>query len=114
MGDGSLGIRPGQTVENDRSGRGLCPGNQTRGRAQGGQVKLVYRPLFLADVEQCADYLATEAGEAVAAAWYQALKQALQHIQKVPEIGRVRQDLPVPEIRTLNLRKYPNYLVFYR
>jgi plasmid stabilization system protein ParE len=77
-------------------------------------VKLVYRPLFLADVEQCADYLATEAGEAVANAWHKALKQALQHIQDVPEIGRVRQDLPVPEIRTLNLRKYANHLVFYR
>jgi len=77
-------------------------------------VKLVYRPLFLADVEQCADYLSTEADEAVAAAWYAALKKSLEHIQRVPEIGRVRQDLPMPEIRTLNLRKYPNYLVFYR
>jgi plasmid stabilization system protein ParE len=77
-------------------------------------VKLVYRPLFLADVEQCADYIATEAGEAVAVAWYAVLKKSLEHIQRVPEIGRVRQDLPMPEIRTLNLRKYPNYLVFYR
>jgi plasmid stabilization system protein ParE len=77
-------------------------------------VKLVYRPLFLADVEQCADYLSTEADEAVAAAWYQALKKSLEHIQRVPEIGRVRDDLPMPEIRTLNLRKYPNYLIFYR
>ena len=77
-------------------------------------MKLVYRPLFLADVEQCADYLAAEAGEVVAAAWFKALKQALQHIQDAPKIGRVRQDLPMPEIRTFNLRKYPNYLVFYR
>jgi plasmid stabilization system protein ParE len=77
-------------------------------------VKLVYRPLFLADVEQCADYLSTEADEAVAVAWYAALKKSLEHIQRVPEIGRVREDLPMPEIRTLNLRKYPNYLVFYR
>jgi plasmid stabilization system protein ParE len=77
-------------------------------------VKLIYRPLFLADVEQCADYLASEANEAVAAAWYQALKKALQQIQEVPEIGRVRHDLPIPETRTLNLRKYPNYLIFYR
>lgn len=77
-------------------------------------MKLVYRPLFLADVEQCADYIFTEAGEAVAVAWYAALKKSLEHIQRVPEIGRVRQDLPMPEIRTLNLRKYPNYLVFYR
>ncbi|HEV2695541.1 MAG TPA: type II toxin-antitoxin system RelE/ParE family toxin [Verrucomicrobiae bacterium] len=77
-------------------------------------MKLVYRPLFLADVEECSEYLASEADPAVAAEWYQALKRALQHIQDVPEIGRVRQDLPVPGIRTLNLRKYPNYLVFYR
>ena len=77
-------------------------------------MKLVYRPLFLADVEQCADYLSTEADETVAAAWYAALKKSLEHILRVPEIGRVRDDLPMPEIRTLNLRKYPNYLVFYR
>jgi len=32
----------------------------------------------------------------------------------VPEIGRLRLDLPMEGIRTLNLRKYPNYLVFYR
>jgi toxin ParE1/3/4 len=75
---------------------------------------LIYRPLFLADVAQCADYLAAEAGDPVAAAWHQALKKALEHIQRVPEIGRIRHDLPIPEIRTLNLRKYPNYLVFYR
>ncbi len=77
-------------------------------------MKLIYRPLFLADVEQCAEYLAGEVGETVAAAWYQALKRSLQHVQDVPEIGRVRHDLPVPEIRTLNVRKYPNYLIFYR
>jgi plasmid stabilization system protein ParE len=38
----------------------------------------------------------------------------LDHIRRVPEIGRLRTDLPETEIRTLNLRKYPNYLVFYR
>ena len=77
-------------------------------------MKLIYRPLFLTDVEECADYLTSEAGEVVAAAWYESLKQALQHIQEVPEIGRIRQDLPMPQVRTLNLRKYPNYLIFYR
>jgi plasmid stabilization system protein ParE len=77
-------------------------------------MRLIYRPLFLADVEACADYLASEANEAVVAAWHQALKKALQRIQEVPEIGRVRQDLPLPGIRSLNLRQYPNYLIFYR
>ena len=77
-------------------------------------MKLVYRPLYLSDVTECADYLCTEATGKVATDWYQALKKALEHIQRVPEIGRVRHDLPVPGIRALNLRKYPNYIVFYR
>ena len=77
-------------------------------------MRLVYRPRYLSDVSECADHLCTEANEKVAADWYLALKKALDHIQRVPEIGRIRNDLPEAEIRTLNLRKYPNYLVFYR
>jgi plasmid stabilization system protein ParE len=77
-------------------------------------LNLRYRPLFLADVTECADYLETEAGEKVAADWFLALKTAVAHIQRVPEIGRLRSDLPERGIRTLNLRKYPHYLVFYR
>ena len=77
-------------------------------------MKLVYRPLYFADVAECADYLATEASETVAAAWYESLKKAVQQIRKTPEIGRLRRELPVAGIRTLNLRKYPKYLVFYR
>jgi plasmid stabilization system protein ParE len=77
-------------------------------------MNLVYRPLFLADVTECADYLAAEASEAIAAEWCQSLKKAIQQIRKTPQIGRLRQDLPVRGIRSLNLRKYPKYLVFYR
>ena len=77
-------------------------------------MKLVYRPLYLADVTECADYLFTEAGEPVARAWYQALKDALVNLRQNPELGRLRHDLPIPGIRSLNLRKYPNYLIFYR
>jgi toxin ParE1/3/4 len=77
-------------------------------------VKLVYRPLYLSDVTECADFLTAEAGEEVATKWYQSLKNALAQILRNPELGRVRHDLPVDGIRTLNLRKYPNYLVFYR
>ena len=77
-------------------------------------MNLTFRPQFFADVEQCADNLTTEAGEKVATAWYESLKKTLNQIQAVPEIGRLRQDLPMPGIRTLNLRKHPNYLVFYR
>ena len=77
-------------------------------------MKLVYRPILLSDLTECADYLCLPAGEKVAAGWYQALKKALELIQPSPDIGRLRNDLPQTGIRTLNLRKYPNYLVFYR
>jgi plasmid stabilization system protein ParE len=77
-------------------------------------VNLVYRPAYLADVAECADYLASVASEEVAAAWYAALKMALADLKRTPELGRVRQDLPVEAVRTVNLRKYPDYLVFYR
>ncbi len=77
-------------------------------------MNLTFRPVFFADVEQCADYLTTQAGVEVATAWFESFKKALNQIQAVPEIGRLRQDLPMGGIRTLNLRKHPNYLVFYR
>jgi len=77
-------------------------------------MNLVRRPLYLSDLAECADYLCSEAGEKVAAGWYQALKKSIEHIRRAPEIGRIRNDLPMAGIRTLNLRKFPNYLVFYR
>ena len=77
-------------------------------------MNLTFRSVFFADVEQCADNLTTEAGEKVATAWYESLKRTLNQTQTVPEIGRLRQDLPMAGIRTLNLRKHPNYLIFYR
>ena len=77
-------------------------------------MRLVFRQTYLADLVECADYLSTEAGDAVAADWYEALKKALENIRQIPEIGRLRTDLPMPGIRTLNLKKFPKYLVFYR
>jgi plasmid stabilization system protein ParE len=77
-------------------------------------VKLLATPQFIADVEDCAEYLYSEASGPVAEGWQRALKQAVRLIAEVPEIGRVRQDLPQPGIRTMNLRKYPAYLIFYR
>lgn len=77
-------------------------------------MKLLATPQFIADVEDCADYLHSEASETVAEGWRRALKQTVRLIAEVPEIGRVRQDLPQPGIRTLYLRKYPAYLIFYR
>jgi plasmid stabilization system protein ParE len=75
---------------------------------------LVYRPQSLLDVTERGDYLASLASQDVATACYAALKTAVARPQKTPELGRVRHDLPVEGVRTINLRKHPDHLVFYR
>jgi plasmid stabilization system protein ParE len=75
-------------------------------------VRLNYRPQFIADVEEGADHLTEEAGEKIAAEWLAALKERLRLIARFPEVGRIRRDQP--NIRTINLRKFTKFLVFYR
>ncbi len=77
-------------------------------------MRIVRRPLFILDVEDCADYLVTEAGEEAARRWKDALAKTIALISKSPEIGRSRHDLPFPGIRSFFLREFPRYLVFYR
>lgn len=77
-------------------------------------MRLNYRPQFIADVEEGADHLTEEAGEKIAAEWLAALKERLRLIARFPEVGRIRRDLPQPNIRTINLRKFTKFLVFYR
>src|ERR1051326_3728268 len=72
------------------------------------------RPLFLSDVEDCADFLFTEAGEDVARKWKESLDKTVARLSKYPEIGCMRHDLPIPGVRTLFLKQFPRYLVFYR
>jgi toxin ParE1/3/4 len=77
-------------------------------------MNTIRRPLFLADVEEAADYLFTEAGENVALHWQDALKRTLSLLRDFPEIGRLRLDLPVKDIRAFPLKGFPNWLIFYR
>lgn len=71
-------------------------------------------PQFLRDTEDCAEYLAEAAGDNVVDAWRQALQKTLRLLAQFPEAGRRRHDLPQPNIRSLNLRPYSNYVIFYR
>lgn len=77
-------------------------------------MKLIRRPRFIADLEEGADYLQTEAGEVVVARWREAIKRTARLLQQFPELGRLRSDLPLQNIRTLNLKGFSNWLVFYR
>jgi len=76
-------------------------------------MRLRRRPVFLSDVEECADYLFGEAGEEAARRWRDSLDSTIALIARFPEIGRVRRDLPFPGIRTFFLKEFPRYLVFY-
>lgn len=77
-------------------------------------MKAIRRPLFLVDVEQTAEYLSAEAGEDVALRWKDALSRTLALPRRFPQIGRVRPDLPIKEVRTFRIKDFPNWLIFYR
>jgi plasmid stabilization system protein ParE len=77
-------------------------------------MKAIRRPLFLVDVEEAVDYLFTQADEKTALRWCDELKRTLNLIREFPEIGRLRFDLPINDIRTFQLKNFPNWLVFYR
>lgn len=77
-------------------------------------MKAIRRPLFLVDVEETADYLSSEAGEEVALRWKDALRRTLALLRRFPQIGRLRPDLPIEDIRTFRVKDFPNWLVFYR
>ena len=77
-------------------------------------MKAVLRPLFLVDVDEATDYLFTEANESIASSWRDELKRTLNLIREFPEIGRLRSDLPIKDIRTFQMRDFPNWLMFYR
>jgi hypothetical protein len=50
-------------------------------------MNAIRRPLFLVDVEETADYLFTEAGEATALRWKDSLKRTLVLLREFPEKG---------------------------
>jgi plasmid stabilization system protein ParE len=77
-------------------------------------LAVLKRPIFLLDVEGCSDYLCTEASEDVAWRWKKSLDRTIRLIRQFPEVGRLRNDLPLPGIRSFFLKGYPRYLVFYR
>jgi plasmid stabilization system protein ParE len=77
-------------------------------------MNAVYRPLFLTDIEDAADYLMDQNSLQVAQSFRDALKDTLRQICEHPNLGRLRADLPIEGVRTFYIKKFPNWLVFYR
>ena len=77
-------------------------------------MKTVYRPQFWRDLEEGVAYLAGNASSEVATRWHEEVLASVGRVERLPELGRLRQDLNPPGIRSLVLRRFPRYLLFYR
>ena len=77
-------------------------------------VNVVYRPQFWLDLEAGVAYLAEEASPEVAARSHEEVMATVRRVENQPDLGRLRRDLVPPGIRSLIVRRYPRYLLFYR
>jgi plasmid stabilization system protein ParE len=76
-------------------------------------VNVVYRPQFWLDLEAGVAYLAERALPEVASRWHEEVLGTVRRIENQPDLGRLRRDLTPPGIRSLIVRHYPRYLLFY-
>ena len=77
-------------------------------------MNVVYRPQFWLDLEAGVAYLAEEASPEVAARSHEEVMATVRRLENQPDLGRLRRDLTPPGIRSLIVRRYPRYLLFYR
>jgi plasmid stabilization system protein ParE len=77
-------------------------------------VSLIFRPQFWADLEAGVAYLAKKASPEIACRWHDEVMATVKRIENQPDLGRPRRELTPPDIRSLIIRRYPRYLVFYR
>lgn len=71
------------------------------------------RPLFYLDVAEEVAYLAENAGSDVALRWSQAVWATVAKLNRIPELGRLRLDLPFPGVRSWRVDKFGRWLIFY-
>ncbi len=77
-------------------------------------MKAVFRPQFWIDLEEGVAYLAEKASPEVARRWHAEVLATVTRVEDQPDLGRVRRDLKPSDIRSLVLRRYPRYVLFYR
>ena len=77
-------------------------------------MKTVFRPQFWIDLEESVAYLAKKASPEIASGWHQEVMVTVRRVEELPDVGRLRADLKPDGIRSLVLRRYPRYLLFYR
>lgn len=77
-------------------------------------MKTIFRPQFWIDLEEGVAYLAEKASPETARLWHAEVMITVGRVEKLPDLGRLRRDLKPPDVRSLVLRRYPRYLLFYR
>ncbi len=77
-------------------------------------MNTIYRPQFWADLEAGVAYLAEHASAEIGIRWHQEVMRLVASLDKQPYLGRLRNDLKPPGIRSLVLQRFPRYLLFYR
>ena len=77
-------------------------------------MKILFRPQFWFDLEEGVAYLAENASSDIASSWHDEVMATVKKIECQPDLGRIRLDLRPDGIRSLVLRRYPRYLLFYR
>jgi toxin ParE1/3/4 len=77
-------------------------------------VNVIFRPQFWRDLEAGVAYLAERASPDVAHQWHDEVMLTVKRVETQPGLGRPRRDLSPPNIRSLIVRRYPRYLMFYR
>jgi plasmid stabilization system protein ParE len=77
-------------------------------------VNAVFRPQFWRDLEDGVAYLNEKASFETAKRWHEEVMANVARVERQPDVGRPRRDLKPPGIRSLVLRRFPRYLLFYR
>ena len=77
-------------------------------------MKTIFRPQFWIDLEEGVAYLAEKAAPETARRWHAEVIATVRRVEELPDLGRPRHDLKPPDIRSLVLRRYPRYVLFYR
>ncbi|MEI8042421.1 MAG: type II toxin-antitoxin system RelE/ParE family toxin [Verrucomicrobiota bacterium] len=77
-------------------------------------MRLIFRPQFWIDLEDGVVYLAERASPEIASRWHDEVMAQVKQVESRPDLGRLRRDLVPPGIRSVIIRRYPRYLLFYR
>jgi plasmid stabilization system protein ParE len=71
------------------------------------------RPQFLLDLTEELTWLRDKAGTEVAAPWHESVRDTIRTLEQHPFLGRPRNDLSPPGLRSWRVSGFPRWLIFY-